>query len=101
MSGVLNTITKLITVARDTYIRDYSSKNEFVSYYMERETGFLKVLNEEKLAFPIQFEEEGDFYFFDNETALVAYVVAVLENDGTIDSESDYYSSSEFESSGC
>lgn len=101
MSGILNTITQLIAVASDTYKRDYTNKEYFVAYYMENDEGFLKVLNESNLSFPIQFEEEGDFYFFDNGFALSNYIVAFLENNGTIDSMSDYYSSSAFNNSGC
>lgn len=101
--STLEKIKAVIENAKSLYKNKYYSDSEAFTYsYVNDTSGLLVDVTKAELAYPIQYEAEGDFYFFGTPEDLYKYVIMVLDEEGMIYSEDDdYYDSSEYEDSGC
>lgn len=100
--STLDKITQVVEAAKAKFSTTYySDQYTFNNDYIESASGLKRDVEKLELVYPIQFEVEGDFYFFQSESDLVLYVVGVLTEAGMVSNDDEYYDSSEYEDSGC
>lgn len=102
MSNVLQQITALVDNAKQVLEKTYyNDQAEFKESYVESPSGLLKSVEAAKLTFPIQYTDNGDFYYFSTAEDVVLYVTEVLEEQGLLSDSEEYESSDEWADSGC
>lgn len=100
--STLETIKQLVETAKAKYAKEfYSDAETFTNQYLESLLGLQRDVDNAALTYPIQFDVDGDFYFFQTSSDLVIYIVSALNEAGMVYNDDDYYDSSEYEDSGC
>jgi hypothetical protein len=96
--SILKKINDLVAKA-EIYANEESSELSDVRFYLENDR-FEALIQAEDLKFPFQYSEEDKFYFFNEKASFIEYVLEKLNSKGLVNS-SEYYESSNWESSEC
>lgn len=101
--STLEKIKALVDNATSLYKGKYYSDSEtFTDSYVNAASGLIVDVTKAELTYPIQYEVDGNFYFFATAEDLYKYIVMALDEEGMVYNEDDdYYDSSEYEDSGC